>query len=154
MRDSPPGQFRKDAMKLTKAQLQRYVDERYIQRGQVYFEQGQVVLDTVTDSRTSAVCTGDRIYKITLELNGQELSGYCTCPAFEDFGPCKHIAATALAVMADKEKQYAANVDTIERVDEHHAVRKRLFALSKSELVDLLMQFSDDEEFSWLLDGE
>jgi len=141
-------------MKLTKAQLQRYVDERYIERGQVYFDRGLVVLDTVTDSQAKADCTGSRVYKITLELNGQELSGYCTCPAFEDFGPCKHIAATALAVMADKKKQYVASVNTIEQVNEHYAVRKRLLSLSKSELVDLLMKFADDEEISWLQDDE
>ncbi len=112
-------------MNLTKSQLKHYVDERYIERGQSYFDQGLVVLDTVTEDHAKAHCTGSRVYKVTLAINEQQLEGDCTCPAFADFGPCKHIAATALTVMAARNSQYSSSPTTIERIDQHHTVRKR-----------------------------
>ncbi|NOX73422.1 MAG: hypothetical protein GXP03_07300 [Alphaproteobacteria bacterium] len=141
-------------MNLTKSQLKHYVDERYIERGQDYFNQGLVVLDKVTENHVTAHCAGSHVYKVTLAINGRKLKGDCTCLAFADFGPCKHIAATALTVIADRDSQYSSSPDTIERVNQHHTIQKRLLGLSKSELVDLLMQFTNDEEIAWLLDEE
>lgn len=130
------------------------MDERYIERGQSYFDQGLIVLNTVTENHTTAHCTGNRVYKIKLTINGRKLEGYCTCPAFVDFGPCKHIAATALAVMADRNAQYFPSTVAVEKIDQQRTIRKRLLGLRKSELVDLLLQFTDDEEIDQLLDEE
>ena len=141
-------------MKLTEDQLQRYVDQRYVERGQKIFENGAVVLGELSDREVAAVCCGSRIYKINLTINRGKLGGTCTCPAFEDFGPCKHIAATALAVMASNKGQYLASVYATERVDEHHSVRQRLLSMGKTELVELVLQFAGEEEVLWLLDEE
>lgn len=141
-------------MNLTKSQLKHYVDERYIERGRGYFNQGLVVLDTVTTNFVKAHCAGSRVYKVTLTLNGRKLEGICTCPAFADIGPCKHIAATALTVMADRNSQYSSSPASIEQIDQYHTIRKHLLGLSKPELVELLLQFAGDEEITWLLDEE
>ena len=54
--------------------------------------------------------------------------------------------------MAARNSQYSSSPTAIERTDQHHTVRKRLLGLTKPELVDLLLQFTDDEEITWLLD--
>lgn len=139
-------------MNLTLAQLQRYVDQRYVDRGRGYFEQGLVVLNEVSDNRVQATCSGGRIYEITLTEQGGHLDGDCTCPAFEDFGPCKHIAATALAVMAGRKGMYAASNEAVERADGCRAIRERLLEMEKPDLVDFVLRIADEEDVLWLLD--
>ena len=139
-------------MTLTEAQLRRYVDERYVERGREYAKRGLIVLNNVTDTQAKAGCFGSRVYAVELNLKNNRLSGVCSCPAFEDFGPCKHIAATAFAVMSAEAGTYHPHPNAIERTEEHQQIRNRLLDLEKSELVDLLMNSLDDEELNYWLD--
>jgi len=141
-------------MNLTLAQLQRYVDQRYVDRGRGYFEQGLVVLNEVSDNRVQATCSGERVYKTTLTEQGGHLDGDCTCPTFEDFGPCKHIAATALAVMASRKGMYAASNEAVERADGYRAIREHLLEMEKSDLVDFVLRIADEEDVLWLLNED
>jgi len=74
------------------------------------------------------------------------LSGNCTCPAFEDFGPCKHIAATAFAVIAHNENSYEPHPAAFDRIEELHVIKMRLLEMEKPELINLLRQYVDEEE--------
>jgi uncharacterized Zn finger protein len=139
-------------MKLTEAQLRRHVDERYVDRGREYAERGLVVLDKVTDMNVRASCTGSRVYAVELSLRNGRFEGKCTCPAFDDFGPCKHIAATAFAAIAAQTGTYQPNLDAQERNEELKKVRKQLMELDKSELVDLVMNTLDEDELYYWLD--
>jgi len=56
-------------MKLTEEELKRYVDQRYIERGQGYFKAGLVVLDEIGTDQFEASCVGSRVYQVSLELN-------------------------------------------------------------------------------------
>ncbi|OWZ25569.1 SWIM zinc finger family protein [Wolbachia endosymbiont of Wuchereria bancrofti] len=42
---------------------------------------------------------GSGVYKVALRRDGNSLDGECFCPAFENFSPCKHIAATDFALI-------------------------------------------------------
>lgn len=138
-------------MKLTEAQLRRYVDERYVERGRDYSARGLVVLDENISTQVKASCSGSRVYTVELNLKNNRLFGECTCPAFEDFGPCKHIAAAAFAVMSAEAGTYQPHPDAVERTEEHQQIRNRLMELDKSELIDLLMNSRDEDElFYWL----
>ena len=139
-------------MKLTEEQLKRYVDQRYIERGQSYFEARLVVLDSIDANQVEASCVGNRVYQVSLTLNAGRLSGNCTCPAFEDFGPCKHIAATTFSVMAHNKGLYEPNPDAFDRIEELHIIKARLLEMEKSELINLLLQCTDEEELIWLLE--
>jgi len=141
-------------MTLSEAQLNRFVDQRYIDRGREYFERGQVVLETVTDRKVQASCVGGRVYKVSLARAGSKLNGTCTCPAFEDFGPCKHIAAVALAVMAAQKSEYTPSRGAVGQVEESRALRERLLALEKPDLVDLVLSLTSEEDLLWLLDDD
>ena len=41
--------------------------------------------------------TGTEDYRVNLLGKGETIKGECTCPAFDDYGFCKHMVATALA---------------------------------------------------------
>ena len=67
-------------------------------RGGVYFSEGRVQVERADERTVEAVVQGSRPYDVSLARTGRggwKLS--CTCPAFLEFGPCKHIWATVLA---------------------------------------------------------
>jgi uncharacterized Zn finger protein len=142
-------------MRLTDAHIASLIDERYRQRGREYFAQGMVELTGVTDSKVTAKCAGTRLYRTKIELKNGSLSGECSCPAFEDFGPCKHMAATCYAVMAKNKAGYAPSEEYEWRKEECQRTGKHLMKKSKAELVMLLMQImQDDHDFRWMIERE
>ena len=44
-----------------------------------------------------AQVAGTEDYRTELTGRGEDFDGECSCPAFEDWGFCKHMVATALA---------------------------------------------------------
>src|SRR5215470_10793969 len=66
-------------------------------RGADYFQEGRVKITKGSDWEVYARVRGSRIYKVDLEIEGNELIVHCDCQAFDD-GPCKHLWATILAV--------------------------------------------------------
>lgn len=84
-------------MHLTDTHISSLIEERYVQRGREYYAQGMVDLITISETKVIAKCAGTRHYKTKLELKNGVLSDECSCPAFEDFGPCKHMAAVCYA---------------------------------------------------------
>jgi len=66
-------------------------------RGADYFQEGRVKITNGSDWEVHARVRGGRTYKVSLEINGNELLVHCDCPAFER-EPCKHLWATILAV--------------------------------------------------------
>jgi uncharacterized Zn finger protein len=47
------------------------------------------------------------------------IQGRCSCPAYADFGPCKHIAATGFAAIAhDETEGYHPNETLVETLEE------------------------------------
>jgi hypothetical protein len=67
-------------------------------RGTLYFEDGQVEILTINDARVLTQVTGSEVYRCELVGAGKNFSGECSCRAFSDWGFCKHLVATALAV--------------------------------------------------------
>jgi len=126
------------SVKINKSQISEFVDELYLERGQSYFEQGMVILNYVDENAVDAHCAGSRVYKVNLTFENHRLRGRCTCPAFADFGPCKHIAATAFAMMAQRTAAYNPSRYAVEMIKRHHAVRAKLHELNKEELIDLI----------------
>lgn len=141
-------------MNLTEAQLNRFVDERYVERGRAYFERGLVVLGWVTERCAEAFCIGGQVYRVELSLSrSSRLGGNCTCPAVGEFGPCKHIAAVALAIMAGH-GAYKPSRAAQERVMEFQTLRQHLLDMDKADLVDLVFSLTSEEELLWLIYDE
>ena len=81
--------------------LSPYVSETTRSRGEQYFRNGRVSLVGGDRDRASAVVRGTRHYDVSLSVRESVVVAYCSCPRFADnFGACKHIWATILAVTA------------------------------------------------------
>jgi len=79
-------------------------------RGEAYYRDGQVEILTVEPGRVLAQVTGTEDYRTELKGNGKDIDGECSCPAWEDWGFCKHMVATALTandLRADQPDGYA-----------------------------------------------
>ncbi len=66
-------------------------------RGEAYHRDGRVEILAIEPRRVLAQVTGTEDYRVNLIGAGETIKGECTCPAFEDYGFCKHMVATALA---------------------------------------------------------
>src|ERR1700676_2568563 len=79
------------------AALRDVAGEKVFARGVAYHEDGQVEIVTFDKARVLARVIGSEIYRCELVGAGEKFSGECSCPAFSDWGFCKHLVATALA---------------------------------------------------------
>jgi len=95
---------------LTKSELRRWAGHTIYERGKLYFRQGRVRhLDTKYEpgkrGYAYAEVKGQRTYRVEMQWNILgEVYGECTCPYAQRGLMCKHIVATALAVMEHEEK--------------------------------------------------
>lgn len=131
-------------MNITRSHIKNLVDEPYLSRGEEYFEDGLVQLISVSESSVKSRVVGTRIYKVVITLQGEKLDGDCSCPAFDDFGPCKHMAATLFAVMAVGQGTYHPSKRCIRQTAENDRIERLLTSKTKKELVDLIMEVSQD----------
>lgn len=77
--------------------MKAFVGDKVFARGEAYWRDGLVTIIDMNAARVRAQVSGTEIYRTTVTGRGGDIGGDCSCPAFSDFGPCKHIAATALA---------------------------------------------------------
>src|SRR5216684_671700 len=78
------------------AALRDVASEKVFARGAAYHEDGQVEIVTFDRTRVVARVIGSEVYRCELAGMGKKFSGACSCPAFSDWGFCKHLVATAL----------------------------------------------------------
>jgi uncharacterized Zn finger protein len=77
--------------------VRAFVGDKAFARGEAYWRDGLVTIIDMNAARVRAQVSGTENYRTTVTGRGADIGGDCSCPAFSDFGPCKHIAATALA---------------------------------------------------------
>jgi len=80
--------------------LRDLAGEKVFARGRAYYRDGQVVIVRMEPDRVLAQVAGTEDYRTELTGRGEDIDGDCSCPAFEDWGFCKHMVATALAANA------------------------------------------------------
>ena len=66
-------------------------------RGEAYHRDGRVEILAIEPRGVLAEVTGTEEYRVNLLGKGETIKGGCGCPAFDDYGFCKHMVATALA---------------------------------------------------------
>ena len=69
-------------------------------RGEAYHREGRVEILAFEPKRVLARVSGTEDYRVNLLGAGATIKGECNCPAFDDYGFCKHMVATALAANA------------------------------------------------------
>jgi tetratricopeptide (TPR) repeat protein len=107
-------------------------------RGEAYHRDGQVQILAIEPKRVLAQVAGTEDYRTELRGHGRNIDGECSCRAFEDFGFCKHMVATALA----------ANDSAIEEVDGGGAlgrIRNHLKEKGVDALVDIIVGLAEQD---------
>lgn len=121
---------------MTEAELppdfDRLFPERVRRRGQEYVDLGRVHEMEIDPDAIRARVDGEVSYWVVLRPTSEETLGTCDCPAFREFGPCKHMYAVAL--VASRELG-GASESTFESppVVEALAWQERLRAIQSAE---------------------
>ena len=112
MSATPRLQFDMDALK-------GLAGDKVFARGQVYHRDGQVEILALESRRVLARVAGSEDYRTVLTGGGDKIGGECSCPAFEDWGFCKHMVAAALAANAAGAESGAGDMDALSRIRGH-----------------------------------
>ncbi|MBL8553969.1 MAG: hypothetical protein JNL41_06795 [Phenylobacterium sp.] len=126
-------------------------------RGSAYHREGRVEIIVLEPQRVLAKVEGTEAYRVELVGRGR-LAGHCECPAFDDWGVCKHMVATALCVNAADAQGSADGPDRMSRIRAHliaqgaEALAGRILAWAERDL-DLLEDL-DVEAGASSTDGE
>ncbi len=117
--------------------LQEFAGEKVFARGEAYFRDGAVTIRRQSDEEVRAIVAGTENYQTELSGSGRDIDGECSCPAFEDWGFCKHMVAVALAVNA---KAPVANEDSLGRIRRHLTQQK------SADLVALIVELAENDD--------
>ena len=127
MKAKAPTRFDLDA-------IRGQADAKTFERGKEYFDDDCVEILSLEPKRVLALVAGTDDYRTIVRQDKNRIGGECSCPAFGDFGFCKHMVAAALAANAAGDDSEAAGA--LPRVREH------LQAKSKDQLVDMVLELA------------
>jgi uncharacterized Zn finger protein len=87
-------------------------------RGEAYCASGQVEILVIEPRRVLAQVAGTEDYRVELTGQGQHFTGVCSCPAYGDWGFCKHLVAAGL-VANEARAGDADGYDAFARIRDH-----------------------------------
>jgi hypothetical protein len=102
------------------AALRRLAGSAFV-RGEAYHRDGRVEILAIEPRRVLAQVAGTEDYRVNLLGKGETIKGECTCPAFDDYGFCKHMVATALAANESDHGPEPVGVGALARIRAHLA---------------------------------
>ena len=121
------------------AALRTLAGDKVFARGETYFADGCVRILTINARQVLAEVEGTEDYRTRLSGSGEDIDGECSCPAFEDWGFCKHMVATALAANATGPDATVEGDDAIERIRSH------LRQLGADVLADMILDAAQSD---------
>src|SRR5581483_7741414 len=116
-------------------QIRRQAGGKTFERGKKYFDDDSVEILSLEPKRVIALVAGTQDYRTIVSGDEDGIDGECSCPAFGDFGFCKHMVAAALAANDARNDDEVAGA--LPRVREH------LQAKSKDQLVDMVLELAE-----------
>jgi tetratricopeptide (TPR) repeat protein len=127
----------KERLRFEVKALRELAGDKVFARGADYYRDGQVVILSIRADRVVARVAGTEDYRTELSGRGANIEGQCSCPAFADWGFCKHMVATALAANAAGPEAEAAGSGALARIRDH--LRRKGVA----ELVDMIVDLAE-----------
>jgi uncharacterized Zn finger protein len=88
-------------------------------RGEIYQREGQVRILALEPGRALSQVAGTDDYRTEITGRGKQVGGACSCRAFDEWGFCKHMVATALAANATGDDAESQGDDALSRVRDH-----------------------------------
>jgi uncharacterized Zn finger protein len=126
---------------ITRNALRQLAGARSFERGENYFEGGQVTSLVEHGGKITAVVQGSEKYRVELLVRTGELDYSCTCPVGEDGAFCKHCVAAGFGWLASSPgnvsmgKSKASDTPVVTLDD----ARQWLAKQQKSKLVEMLL---------------
>jgi uncharacterized Zn finger protein len=111
--------------------IRRQAGAKTYERGKEYFDDDRVEIVSLEPKRVVALVAGTQDYRTIVSRDKNGIGGECSCPAFGDFGFCKHMVAAALAANDAGDDSEVAGA--LPRVREH------LQTKSKDQLVEMVL---------------
>lgn len=132
---------------LTEETLLELAGSRSFERGQDYYNDGQVVSLVQDREIISAVVEGTTNYRVKLWVHGSVLDYSCSCPVGERGDFCKHCVAAGLEWLAEMEEAGEESTPYLKRQKTTmEDVRTYLEGRSKAELIDMVVKQAMDDE--------
>lgn len=119
---------------LSESDVRNWTAERFVERGQRYFDQGRIQHPRRRVNRLIADCQGSQPtpYRVEVTLgDGDIRSATCSCP-MGDGGRCKHVVALLLTW-----------IERPETFTEEEALRAQLRAKTRDQLIRLIERMID-----------
>ena len=117
--------------------LRELAGEKVFARGEAYHRDGTVQILAIDRRRVLAQVEGTDDYRTEVTGRGRQIGGECSCPAFSDWGFCKHMVATALAANAAGGDADGEGADPLSRIRDH------LRAKSVDALVQIIVDLAE-----------
>ena len=128
MSKRPTGKTKKNngLLRFDVVTLREVAGEKVFTRGVAYHEDEQVEIISIDSARVLARVIGSEVYRSQLEGAGKNFSGECSCPAFSDWGFCKHLVATALTANDLEPGALEQAANRLSRIREHLRAKGRI----------------------------
>jgi tetratricopeptide (TPR) repeat protein len=118
-------------------ELRDLAGDKVFARGVAYHEDGNVEIVTFDRARVLARVMGSEVYRCELVGSGKKFSGECSCRAFEEWGFCKHLVASALAANS-------LGPEALEHASNRFAkIRKHLRTKGVDKLVEMVVGLAE-----------
>ena len=119
------------------AALRQQAGAKVFARGEEYHRDGLVDLLSVERDRVLARVLGSEDYRTVLRGRGKKIRGECSCPAFRDWGFCKHLVATALATNEVADEGWEKKTSILD------LIRAHLKQQGADALVELVVELAE-----------
>lgn len=117
--------------------LRRLAGDKVFARGLAYHQANQVTILAIEPGHVIARVSGSEDYRAVLTGSGTRIGGECSCPAFEDFGFCKHLVATALTA---NDADPATGDGALDRI------RRHLRGKDSETLIAMIMDLAERDD--------
>jgi len=118
--------------------LRKLAGDKTFARGTAYFEDDEVELLVIEPGRVLAQVTGSEDYRTELRGRGKTIDGHCSCPAYVEWGFCKHMVAVGLAANA-------AGETGVEGAGALSRIRMHLKTKSIDALAEMIVQLAEQD---------
>ncbi len=106
-------------------------------RGEAYYRDGLVEVLGIEHNRVLARVAGSEEYRTVVTGQATAIGGECSCPAFVEYGFCKHMVAVALAANATDLSDEFGTGSALKRVRDYLQSRDR------DALVKIIMELAE-----------
>ena len=110
---------------------------RYLRAERLIISTVRCRFSAIEPKRVLAQVAGTEDYRTELTGRGRDIGGHCSCPAFRDWGICKHMVAVALAANALGPDAEMEGAGVLSRIRDH------LKQKSVDALVGMIMELAE-----------